>query len=222
MASLTFVPHATRVSLGVGDLERDSPTLSFGVKLHRRESLELSSGGSLQALTGTIAVFRESEDIRLAAESVGRIDYLPSYEHLDASFTISVLLPNSKFAELLAAASAGRTPSRITVGVEGLTFGSAPDGSEMKWDNKQKSCLNVKSFNISVPLDAGAWDDYESEEVKVRNRPTVGQVETLAGLTARLARDVADAKFYLGLIAGLAFLGALGGIGYFAVRFFFS
>jgi hypothetical protein len=176
----------------------------------------------LQALTGTIAVFRESEDIRLAAESVGRIDYLPSYEHLDASFTISVLLPNSKFAELLAAASAGRTPSRITVGVEGLTFGSAPDGSEMKWDNKQKSCLNVKSFNISVPLDAGAWDDYESEEVKVRNRPTVGQVETLAGLTARLARDVADAKFYLGLIAGLAFLGALGGIGYFAVRFFFS
>lgn len=98
-------------------------------------------------------------------KTIGCMYYVPAFRDefasLPASYDLRVLVPKGKFDELLAAARLGRLPSAISIEVEGMDYGGAPDGSHKKWNNKAFPQLDIVSFSFSLPLVTQDVDDVQ-------------------------------------------------------------
>jgi hypothetical protein len=157
MARTTF--EATSVTLfgGAGEYERAVPGFSYRVRLARGESIELTTGEKFAELEGLFAVYLDTEPAApIKEDAVGVIGYhekLSSWDEVvPSSYSLQVGVSRPTFDELLFAARYGRIPERLSVDVDGMEYGSAPDGSTKKWDNKASSHLKISSFSFVLPL----------------------------------------------------------------------
>lgn len=204
MALIEFNVINCRLDLSINT----QPRLFYSARLGPDNYIKLSTGKNLEDLKGSISVFPETGDTlpgspdekdpyteseKKSPKVIGRIIYVPTYRHdgmsVPPSYEIQTIVPKISFDELLMAAHRGRLPSSIYIEVDGMEYGSAPDGSEKKWDNKTLSRLNVTSIDFLVPLviTPQATTSQQPEAPDETFPPTRSQVNALLGRLDLLA-----------------------------------
>ncbi len=203
--NIGIAPLVTFEPLGVKfHLPFDTPPgLSYKVRLAKNEWIELSTGFTIvdkkssavgldeekarrereefRPLEGGLWVSEENDESNEADRNgIGRITYWPADGDLSFvdSYSVEVLVPKVTFNELLAATRVGRIPSHIGIKVEGMDFGSAPDGSMKKWDNKAFPELDVTSVDFTFSERPTVFDE--------ASPPTRSQVNELSEKLDRL------------------------------------
>ena len=193
MPLLSFTPTKARLVLEEGK----ESVLVMKVVLAQGESVELTSGGNLQTLTGVLRV-RERKAERWVADGKG----VGSFVFLDAGqgaaqesakFQINISMSTKKFDALLNVAISGRLPSKLFVDAgekvsrtetRGLSYRLGPSGRTQVWDNKSFASLLVTNFTailpITIPERALAPSSSGSDHPLVDLPATYGQVSDLA------------------------------------------
>jgi hypothetical protein len=142
---------------------------------------------------------------------VGAIYYFGKYDgaefHHPAHLTIEAAIPESKFEELLKLARMGRFPSTVDLRVDGLEFGSVPDGRDLKWDANDKSKMerSVTYIGFSFPLGGDSIKEAAEESGRQLEQPVTAAL--IEALSARLKSIGSLMAWILGvLVAILALL----------------
>lgn len=185
MAIVNFEAFSAELFASMGEFEKKSPGLSFGVRLAQRESIKLASGEKFEDLDGRVTVLPDTEAPGEDQKGFGTLHHFAAcdddFDPFPPSFIVQTVLPKHQFNELLSAAKLGRVPSVISVDIEGMEYDWQPDGSGKKWDNKTSPKLDVKSVRFNVPL-ASLSQDTDAEPRLCDNAmpPTRLQFEQLS------------------------------------------
>lgn len=194
MALTTFQAIGASFPVGAGDHASDKELLGFKVVLAGRDRWELTSGDKLEDVDGGVSVVRASSVAGVNQPTIGAMHFFERYDDdfvpSPASYIAEVILPDKDYDKLWEAAKLGRLPE-ITLDIEGMEYGSMPDGTDKKWDNVAKKDLPVKSASFHVPLViAPALDPQErtqAEHLMPATRLQMDQFATLMmGATNRI------------------------------------
>lgn len=147
------------VKAGAGVSVMDQISLSYRVSLEPRNEIELATKENFEDLIGHVTIHAEIERSEKKSEGIGKMLYLPSIDNDNALYFVDVLVPKPLFDEILATARAGYAPSGFSIYVSGMDFGCAPDGSEIKWDNKTFPELKIDSIFFTIPLSLPTTSD---------------------------------------------------------------
>lgn len=141
--------------------------LDVRVKMADTQRVSLTEGGRLDKLSGTISIYPHAGDIRRDRKNIGVMSYYSSYKPEDSIFRkiparywIRVILPQSQFDPLVAAACLGRVPSGIAITARGIEM---TDDVHQSWDTRSSPVLPVASISFSIPLAAGKTDQEQPE-----------------------------------------------------------
>lgn len=133
--------------------------LDVRVKIADTQRVSLAEGGRLDKLSGTISIYPHAGDMRRDRKNIGVMSYHSSYKPEDSIFRkiparywIRVILPQSQFDPLVAAACLGRVPSGITIAARGIEL---TDDMHQSWDTGSSPVLPVASISFSIPLATG-------------------------------------------------------------------
>lgn len=140
--------------------EKDS-VLVLKVLLDDGETVELSTGGSLQELGGVLRI-RERKGARNGA--IGTVVYVGANGDTrsePARFQVNVGMASDKFALLLRAANAGRLPAKFIVDAgarkgadaKALEYRMRAGARVKAWDNHAFRVLPVTHFVMILPMD---------------------------------------------------------------------
>src|SRR5512145_792808 len=165
MPLIRLKPHKARVVIEDGA----EMILVLKVSLHRGETVELASGGRMEALNGMLRI-RERGGLLTRADGriAGKLTYVPETasggSRAPAEFQIDVPLGPREFRVLLDLGRAGRLPHKIFVqagertaaGPRGLTYRSRNGRTSKYWDNVGHRRLPVTNVTFVVPVEAGA------------------------------------------------------------------
>ena len=141
--------------------------LNLQVRIADDQRVSLMEGEGLDKLPGTLAIYPHEGDLQKDRKGIGVMRYSPHKpadppaEAIPARYTIRVVLPQSQFDPLIAAACLGRIPSSITLTVRGLQLTNEMNRS---WDTKSSPVLYVASISISIPLATMGETNPEQEE----------------------------------------------------------
>jgi len=190
MPLIRLKSHTARVVIEDGA----AMILVLKVSLNRGETVELASGGRMEALNGMLRI-RERGGLLTRADGriAGKLTYVPETasggSRAPAEFQIDVPLGPREFRLLLDLGRAGRLPHKIfmqagdrtALGPRGLTY-RAKDGRTGKfWDNVSHRRLPVSNLTYIVPVDVanasgGAprgprrdWDDDDYDRERHRD-----------------------------------------------------
>jgi len=192
MPLIRLKPHKARVVIEDGA----EMILVLKVSLNRGETVELASGGRMEALNGMLRI-RERGGLltRTDGRIAGKLTFVPETasgsSRAPAEFQIDVPLGPREFRVLLDLGRAGRLPHKIFMqagdrtglGPRGLTYRSKGGRTGKFWDNVSHRRLPVSNLTFVVPVDvanasAGAprgarrdWDDEEYDRDRERERP---------------------------------------------------
>ncbi|MDH7975700.1 hypothetical protein QH494_26235 [Sphingomonas sp. AR_OL41] len=168
--SLALSEPQSFLTVGEGESWRLTYTLKSASWL---DQVQLATGKNLLELPGKL--FVTGMDLGADVEkSIGRLNYLPFQkssfdDHMPEAYSVEVVVPPARLLELVAAQSAGQYPTDVSVTVEGMTYGSAPDGSHKVWDNSDQRWLPVTalSFEFSpAPAVEERAEEIEPEETQ--------------------------------------------------------
>jgi len=186
--------------------------LVLKVTLNRGETVELASGGKMEALNGMLRI-RERGGLLARADgrNAGKLTYVPETasggSRAPAEFQIDVPLGPREFRVLLDLGRAGRLPNKIFMqagertglGPRGLTYRSKGGRTGKFWDNVSHRRLPVSNLTYIVPVDIAnassgpprgprrAWDDDDYDRERERDRDLGGDDEyPRAGRESRL------------------------------------
>jgi len=162
MPLIRLKPHKARVVIEDGA----EMILVLKVTLHRGESVELASGGRLEALQGMLRV-RERGGLLARADgrTSGKLTFVPESSsgsnRAPAEFQVDVPLGPREFRVLLDLGRAGRLPHKIfmqagertALGPRGLTYRSRNGRTGKYWDNVAHRRLAVANLTFVVPVD---------------------------------------------------------------------
>src|SRR6202023_4060367 len=161
MPLVGFTPTKARLVLE----ESKESVLVMKVTLARGESVELATGGKLQALSGVIRVReRRTDQWQGNGKGVGSlvlVDAGRGGAQESAKIQINISISTKKFDALLKVAISGRLPSKFFVDAgekvsrsetRGLTYRMAPKGRTKVWDNKSFAFLPVTNFSAILPI----------------------------------------------------------------------
>ena len=194
MPLVGFTPTKARLVLE----ENKESVLVMKVTLAKGESVELATGGKLQALTGVIRVReRRTDKWQGNGKGVGSLVYVDAGRggaQESAKFQINISISTKKFDALLKVAISGRLPSKFFVDagekvsrteMRGLTYRMAPKGRTKVWDNKSFAFLPVTNFSAIIPISVpepppapAASDD--ADQSPFESQASYGQVVELA------------------------------------------
>lgn len=153
--------------------------LDVRVKIADTQRVSLTEGGRLDKLSGTISIYPHAGDIRRDKKNIGVMSYHSSYKPEDSVFRkiparywIRVILPQSQFDPLVAAACLGRVPSGITITARGIQLTGELSQS---WDTRSSPVLPVASISFSIPL---AGEETHQEQAESVDTPFPPPVET--------------------------------------------
>jgi len=162
MALIGFKPTKARLVLADGS---DS-VLVMKVAVAPGESIALTTGGTLEALGGSLRIReRRASRARSKARSVGTLLFVPGSAKggadAAAKFQIDVVLDARKFAALLEVALAGGLPSKFFVEAgermsatrtRGIGYAMRSGGRTKVWDNRGQRGLPVTGFTMILPI----------------------------------------------------------------------
>lgn len=162
MPLIRLKPHKARVVIEDGA----EMILVLKVTLHRGETVELASGGRLEALQGMLRV-RERGGLlaRADGKTTGKLTFVPETQsgsnRAPAEFQVDVPLGPREFRVLLDLGRAGRLPHKIfmqagertVLGPRGMTYRSRNGRTGKYWDNVAHRRLQVSNLTFVVPVD---------------------------------------------------------------------
>jgi hypothetical protein len=183
MPLIRLKPHKARVVIEDGA----EMILVLKVSLNRGETVELASGGRMEALNGMLRI-RERGGLLTRADGriAGKLTYVPETasggSRAPAEFQIDVPLGPREFRVLLDLGRAGRLPHKIFMqagertglGPRGLSYRSKGGRTGKFWDNVAHRRLPVSNLTFVVPVDVANssapprgsrrdWDDEDYE-----------------------------------------------------------
>lgn len=192
MPLLSFTPTKARLVLE----EDKESVLVMKIVLAKGESVELASGGKLQALTGVLRVRERKAEKWTGEDGVGSLVFVDAGKGAaqeSAKFQINVSMSTRKFAALLNVAISGRLPSKLFIDAgatllrnvkRGITYRSGPDGRTKIWDNKSFASLMVTNFTAILPIITSERmhppSSSDREHSALGNPASYGQVSDLA------------------------------------------
>ncbi len=162
MPLVGFKPTKARLIIEE-DKER---VLVMMVAVAKGESVELSTGGNLQTLTGVIRIReRKPGRDRREKKAIGSLVFVPGSgdggQRSPAKFQINISMAARKFESLLGVAISGKLPSKFfldtgrTVSAwrtKGIGYALRGAGRTKIWDNQSFRNLPVMSFYIILPI----------------------------------------------------------------------
>jgi hypothetical protein len=198
MPLIRLKPHKARVVIEDGA----EMILVLKVSLNRGETVELASGGKMEALNGMLRI-RERGGLLTRADGriAGKLTYVPETasggSRAPAEFQIDVPLGPREFRVLLDLGRAGRLPHKIfmqagdrtALGPRGLTYRSKGGRTGKFWDNVSHRRLPVSNLTFVVPVDVANasggpprgprrdWDDEDYDRERERDRDLDGDEE---------------------------------------------
>lgn len=195
MPLVGFTPTKARLVLE----ENKESVLVMKVTLAKGESVELATGGKLQALTGVIRVReRRTDNWQGNGKGVGTLVYVDAGRggaRESAKFQINISMSTKKFDALLKVAISGRLPSKFFVDagekvsrteMRGLIYRMAPKGRTKVWDNRLFPFLPVTNFSAIIPISvpepppAPAAADADADQSPLESQASYGQMVELA------------------------------------------
>jgi hypothetical protein len=151
--------------------------LDVRVKIADTQRVSLTEGGRLDRLSGTVSIYPHAGNLQRDRKSIGVMSYSPPYKPEDSIFRkiparywIRVILPQSQFDPLIAAACLGRIPSGITITARGIQL---TDEMRQSWDTGSSPVLPVASISFSIPLAGGETHQEQEEAVHTPFPPPV-------------------------------------------------
>ncbi|MDQ6922695.1 MAG: hypothetical protein M3Z74_00875 [Pseudomonadota bacterium] len=161
MPLVGFTPTKARLVLE----ENKESVLVMKVALAKGESVELATGGTLQALAGVLRIReRRTDKWQGNGKGVGSLVFVDAGRGGDqesAKFQINISISTKKFDALLKIAISGRLPSKFFVDAgekvsrnetRGMTYKMAPGGRTKVWDNQSFAFLPVTNFSAIIPI----------------------------------------------------------------------
>jgi len=161
MPLVGFIPTKARLVLE----ENKESVLVLKVVLAKGESVELATGGTLQALAGVLRIReRRTDKWQGNGKSVGSLVFVDAGRGgapESAKFQINISISTKKFDALLKVAISGRLPSKFFVDAgekvsrtetRGMTYRMAPGGRTKVWDNQSFAFLPVTNFAAIIPI----------------------------------------------------------------------
>jgi len=191
MPLVGFTPTKARLVLE----ESKESVLVMKVALAMGESVELATGGKLQALTGVIRVReRKTDKWQGNGKGVGSLVFVDAGRDAQesAKFQINISISTKKFDALLEVAISGRLPSKFFVDAgekvsrtetRGLTYRMAPEGRTKVWDNKSFAFLPVTNFVAIIPIsvpEPPPAPSADADQSPFESQASYGQVIELA------------------------------------------
>lgn len=162
MPLVSFKPTKARLVIEDG---KDS-VLVMKVAVARGETVELSSGGRLETLTGVLRIRERKANASKANGAIGALIFIEESgrapDFAPAKFQINLGMAADKFEPLLRVALSGRLPNKFFVDAgergsaretRGLSYGVRRDGRTKVWDTATFRTLPVTNFAMILPID---------------------------------------------------------------------
>src|SRR5437660_4509964 len=132
------------------------------------ESVELASGGKLDALTGVLRI-RERKEGENRNGGVGSLVYIEETgegpDHVSAKYQINISMAPEKFKALLRVAVNGLLPTKFFVDAgervsktetRGLTYWVGAGGRTKVWDSESHRSLPISKFSMILPIEVAS------------------------------------------------------------------
>jgi len=161
MPLVSFKPTKARLVIEDG---KDS-VLVMKVAVAKGETVELSGGGRLEALSGVLRI-RERKLNGRANGSIGSLVFIDESgrgtDYAPAKFQINLGMAADKFEPLLRVALSGRLPNKFFVDAgervsaretRGLSYGLRRDGRMKIWDTTTFRSVPVTNFAMILPIE---------------------------------------------------------------------
>ena len=159
MPNISFIVNDPRVTLGHSKYGGGGWTASFGAKQadahvhHVDLTTEEEKLGNLDA---TIH-FPQMDAAREYDEAQkGQIHYWKGTRDIffpdPPACTVTIYLPDHDREQMLRTIADGLPLRTVNVNVDGLEYGSEPDGSGKKWDNAAKPTLTINDYTLFFGL----------------------------------------------------------------------
>jgi hypothetical protein len=145
--------------------ENKESVLVMKVAVAKGESVELATGGTLQALAGVLRIReRRTDKWQGNGKGVGSLVFVDAGRGGDqksAKFQINISISTKKFDALLKTAISGSLPSKFFVDAgekvsrtetRGMTYRMAPEGRKKVWDNQSFAFFPVSNFSAIIPI----------------------------------------------------------------------
>jgi hypothetical protein len=208
MPTLYLAAKAATISAGVGELHPSGIPIAYSVRLERGRRLLLSSNAEFDRIDTTVTVQNAAHQEHSNKDTVGRMVFFEGHNDpfwpIGPSCIIEVRVPNHHWEALFRLAATGRVPSHFSVTVPGLTYGTSPDGSEVKWDNVAGQELPITAANYTISVKAPPVDFTDGDTQSDVAIPVTGV--QLNAVSSKLDRLHADLSFALRVIIGIGVL----------------
>ena len=195
------------------------------------DKLKLTTGGDLMKMEGylhlslqdgpndTMTVPATEGGDETSIEVLGLLWYLPAYDGSSdgvirpsgEAFSIECGITRVVFENLRAAIRANEPPQSVHVSIPkglGLEFGSAPDGSVMKWDNSEKGFLGISGLSFAFSQkdaeEAELVDDAGEEIEKYEEVSESDRMEMIDRSIVTVIQQLTNVRYLLlGVIAAV-------------------
>lgn len=189
------------------------------------DSVTLSNGKELQKVPGALFLRPTSEDVG-HSEAIGALHFIEAYAGSSDgvvspspdSYSVELSVPLANIKDLFELERKGGGPSTAIIEVPDLSYGWAPDGSDMNWEiDGSRNWLAVQSITFGFPHPETPEEaDYEIDAlpevdpIVVATRETTEAIRELAGRAYLLDRKLDQAiLWFLGAMVILIAVSAL-------------
>jgi hypothetical protein len=163
MPLVSFKPTKARLVIEDG---KDS-VLVMKVAVAKGETVELATGGRLEALSGVLRIReRKANSARTNGNAIGSLIFIDEsgrgQNFSAAKFQINLGMAAEKFEPLLRVALSGRLPNKFFLDAgervsaretRGMSYGLRRDGRTKVWDTTTFRTLPVNNFAMILPID---------------------------------------------------------------------
>ncbi len=163
MPLVSFKPTKARLVIEEG---KDS-VLVMKVAVAKGETVELSTGGRLEVLSGVLRIReRKANSIRTNGNAIGSLIFIDEsgfgQQYAPAKFQINLGMAAEKFEPLLRVALSGRLPNKFFVDAgervsaretRGMSYGLRRQVRTKIWDTTSFRTLPVTNFAMILPID---------------------------------------------------------------------
>jgi hypothetical protein len=188
------------------------------------ETVELATGGRLEALSGVLRIREQKGDRpRKDGRAIGSLVFIDASsrgeEHAPAKFQIDITMTEKKFDALLDVAISNRLPSKFFVQAgervsaretRGITYVLRPNGRIKRWDNRAYRSLPVTNFSMILPIVVQDANGDRSEEEWPPPPETVASADQITELADEFAVFQGETKNTLtAVVSVVAVIGVL-------------
>ncbi len=162
MPLVSFKPTKARLVIEDG---KDS-VLVMKVTVAKGETVELSDGGRLEALSGVLRIRERKSNASRGNAAIGSLVFISESgrgpDYIPAKFQINLGMAAEKFEPLLRVALSGRLPNKFFVDAgervssretRGLSYGLRRDGRTKIWDTTTFRTLPITNFAMILPIE---------------------------------------------------------------------